>query len=40
MQGAELMWGLAIQFGWLVFFIITSRVAFHYGVRRYSGYGG
>ena len=39
-QGPDLVWGLAIQFGWLVFFIITSRLAFHYGVKRYSGFGG
>ena len=28
------------QFGWVVFFTIASRVAFHLGARRYSGYGG
>lgn len=38
--GAELMWGLWLQFGWTVFFIIASRVAFHRGVWRYSGFGG
>ena len=38
--GAELAWGLAVQFGWVVFFIAASRAAFHFGVKRYSGYGG
>ena len=28
------------QFGWVVFFMIASRVTFHLGTRRYSGYGG
>jgi len=39
-QGDELMTGLWIQFAWIVFFLIASRVAFHFGVRRYAGYGG
>jgi ABC-2 type transport system permease protein len=38
--GPELVWGLWVQFAWVVVFIIASRVAFHYGVKRYSGYGG
>jgi ABC-2 type transport system permease protein len=38
--GAELARGLLVQFGWVVFFIVTSRLAFYFGVRRYSGYGG
>ena len=37
---AALIRGLWVQLGWVVFFMVTSRVAFHYGVRRYSGYGG
>jgi len=39
-QGPELIAGLWIQFGWVVFFIAASRVAFTLGVRRYSGFGG
>lgn len=38
--GPKLIWGLWMQFGWVVFFIFTSRLAFHFGVRRYSGFGG
>jgi len=39
-SGPELIHGLWVQFAWVVFFVITARVAFHYGVRRYSGFGG
>jgi ABC-2 type transport system permease protein len=39
-EGAELAWGLAVEALWVVFFYCTARVAFHYGVRRYSAYGG
>jgi ABC-2 type transport system permease protein len=39
-QGAELAWGMAIQVAWVVGFIVLSRVTFHLGVKRYSGYGG
>jgi len=39
-QGAELAWGLLVQLGWVVFFIVLSRVTFHLGVKHYSGYGG
>ena len=38
--GPDLVQGLLVQFGWVVFFMLTSRVAFRYGVRRYSGFGG
>ena len=38
--GAELVRALVIQFAWVVFFFGASRVAFHYGARRYAGYGG
>jgi ABC-2 type transport system permease protein len=38
--GPELVQGLWIQFAWIVFFMVMSRVAFLMGVRRYSGYGG
>jgi ABC-2 type transport system permease protein len=39
-QGAQLAWGLALQLGWVVVFIVLSRVTFHLGVKHYSGYGG
>jgi ABC-2 type transport system permease protein len=39
-SGPELAWGLWIELGWVVFFMVASRVAFHFGVRRYSGFGG
>jgi ABC-2 type transport system permease protein len=38
--GPALAWGLGMQLAWVVFFIIASRVTFHLGVRRYSGFGG
>jgi len=38
--GADLAWGLLVQLFWVVFFVLASRLAFHYGVRRYSGFGG
>ena len=39
-HGPELAWGLAVEFGWLVFFVFSARLAFRLGVRRYSGFGG
>ena len=39
-QGDALVSGLLTQFGWVLFFFIMSRLAFHYGVKRYSGFGG
>jgi ABC-2 type transport system permease protein len=39
-QGWELVWGLGIQALWVVAFILASRVLWHFGARRYSGYGG
>jgi ABC-2 type transport system permease protein len=38
--GPALWQGLAIQAAWVVFFIVTCRVAFNRGVRRYSAFGG
>ncbi len=32
--GAELAWGLAAEVFWVVFFYMTARTMFHYGVRR------
>ncbi|WP_372716952.1 ABC transporter permease [Novipirellula sp.] len=31
---------LAIQFAWLIFFIVVCRFAYSRGMKRYSGYGG
>ncbi len=39
-QGHDLWVGLAVQAAWVLFFIITSRVTFWRGVKRYSGFGG
>ncbi|NQT41208.1 MAG: ABC-2 family transporter protein [Planctomycetes bacterium] len=38
--GPDLVYGLWVQLGWVVFFMVAARVAFHFGVRRYSGFGG
>jgi ABC-2 type transport system permease protein len=38
--GLELLVGLGTQLGWVVFFMIASRVTFLLGTRHYSGYGG
>jgi ABC-2 type transport system permease protein len=38
--GADLVWGLAVEFTWLVLLILANRAAFYYGVKRYSGFGG
>lgn len=39
-EGPELIRGLWMQFGWLCFFIVTSRICYLRGVRRYSAFGG
>lgn len=39
-QGPEMVHGLMIQSGWVVFFMFTSRWLMHRGFRRYSGFGG
>ncbi|MEK6233339.1 MAG: ABC-2 family transporter protein [Planctomycetales bacterium] len=39
-QGTDLAWGLGIQAAWIVAFYLINCAAFHYGVKRYSGYGG
>jgi ABC-2 type transport system permease protein len=39
-QGAQLAWGLLIEFGWVLVFAVLSRVTFHLGVKRYSAFGG
>ena len=38
--GPDLAWGLCVEAGWIVCFFLASRLAFHYGVRQYSGFGG
>ena len=39
-QGPDLVYGLVVQAGWVLFFIVVCRVAMYRGVKRYSGYGG
>ena len=39
-QGPDLARGLIIEFCWVVFFIVLSRIMLARGVRRYSGFGG
>ena len=39
-QGEMLAWGLTIQLAWVICFAILCRIAMHYGVRRYSAFGG
>jgi ABC-2 type transport system permease protein len=38
--GAELIHGLWIQLGWVIFFLVAARATFHFGARHYSGFGG
>jgi len=38
--GPDLVRELSICAAWVVFFVILSRVMYHRGVKRYSGYGG
>lgn len=39
-EGAELYRGLLTEIGWVIFFIVLSRVLWYRGIKRYSGYGG
>ncbi len=39
-QGARLAWGLFVEFGWIVIFMIICRLGFNRGLRRYSAFGG
>ena len=39
-QGWDLAMGLLIELEWVVLFMLLSRVLFHRGLKRYSGYGG
>jgi ABC-2 type transport system permease protein len=38
--GAALVQGLVIEALWVGFFIVASRTLFHFGVKRYSAFGG
>jgi len=39
-QGADLVAGLGIQAGWVIFFGLCCRAAWRSGTRRYSAFGG
>ncbi len=39
-EGPDLIQGLALQLAWVVFFLLFNRLALHYGLKRYSGFGG
>jgi ABC-2 type transport system permease protein len=38
--GPELARGLLLQAAWMLFFMLTCRMAYQRGLRRYSAYGG
>jgi ABC-2 type transport system permease protein len=38
--GAALARGLIVEALWVLFFYMSARTLFHYGVRRYSAFGG
>lgn len=39
-QGPEMYQGLAVLVGWVLFFVVLSRVLWWRGIRRYSAFGG
>lgn len=39
-EGWDLVRGLCIEAGWVLFFALLARVLWHYGTRHYSAYGG
>lgn len=39
-QGAALVEGLLGQLAWTIAFIVAARTALHFGLKRYSAYGG
>ncbi len=39
-KGDELLYGLAAEVGWIVFFIVLAKVLYRQGLRRYSAFGG
>jgi ABC-2 type transport system permease protein len=38
--GADLWWGLFVEFCWAVFFIVVARWSYRAGLKRYSAFGG
>ena len=39
-DGQLMLHGLLIQYAWILFFVVLSRVLWHRGLIRYGGYGG
>lgn len=39
-QGSQLAWDLAAELAWIVGLAVVCRLAFHFGVKRYSAFGG
>jgi len=39
-SGPDLYWGIAVEFAWVLFFMVLSRWLWNHGVKRYSGFGG
>ena len=39
-QGSALTTGLLVEAGWIVFLIVLCRLMLHFGLKRYSGFGG
>ncbi len=39
-SGPSLLQGIAVEFAWVLFFIVLTRLLWNRGVRRYSGFGG
>ncbi len=39
-EGEALLVGLTAQLAWVIVLIVLTRMAFHFGVKRYAGYGG
>ena len=39
-QGAQLVWALAIEATWVVVMAVACRIAWRRGTRRYSAFGG
>ncbi len=39
-SGPDLYWGILVQIGWVVFFVVLSRFLWSRGIKRYSGFGG
>jgi ABC-2 type transport system permease protein len=39
-EGEELLWGLLLETGWVLLFVLAARALYGMGLRRYSAYGG